>query len=187
MVITKVRLFSCGGPPALWCCRRFCLSPNSRREPSPAFSSKAQAQRKSYKKETPKKAFALCGVRQGLLALDRATFKKVDETFGCFALAPHPHHHFRESARLLRALVFARAVRGKPRGKMKPKILPKQAIKKSRRYIESSAAHIFLQSLSHAARASSLYTREPIQGKARADFDIRKSLLFRSAGLFSRP
>ena len=68
--------------PALQCCRRFAFRRHSRREPPPAFSLEAQAQRKSYKKETPKGAFALSGVRQGLRALDRATFKKVDETFG---------------------------------------------------------------------------------------------------------
>jgi hypothetical protein len=37
------------------------------------FSLTPQAQRKSYQKETPKR-FALCGGRQGLLALDLATF-----------------------------------------------------------------------------------------------------------------
>jgi len=39
-----------------------------------AFSLIAQAQRKSFQKETPKRNFALCGARQGLRALDCAAF-----------------------------------------------------------------------------------------------------------------
>jgi hypothetical protein len=39
-----------------------------------AFSLVAQAQRKSFQKETPKECFALCGARGGLRALHRAAF-----------------------------------------------------------------------------------------------------------------
>jgi hypothetical protein len=41
---------------------------------SAAFSLIAQAQRKSFKKETPKRNFALCGARGGLRTLHRAAF-----------------------------------------------------------------------------------------------------------------
>jgi len=41
---------------------------------SAAFSLSAQAQRKSYKKETPKGDFALCGARGRLRALHGASF-----------------------------------------------------------------------------------------------------------------
>ena len=102
-----------------------------------------------------------------------------------FAPAPHSRHHLRESARFPRATMFARAMWQKRRGGGEAEISPKQAIKKSRRYIELSAAHhIFYNPSASHPLSTSLYTREAIQGKARADFDIRKSSLFRSAGVF---
>ena len=108
----KVHLRSCGvsKPPPYEAAVGFASRRHSRREPQPAFSLEAQAQRKSYNKETPKKVSPSAECDKGSEPLTAPPLKRRAKLLVASPKLPTLATHLRESARLPRASMFARAM-----------------------------------------------------------------------------